>query len=289
MKQFLFLLFTVFSIQSYCQTSLDSTTTWTYSFDNFGFIEPRLLFISGDTIIDNIKWFKLDGDRSCAFQDSDSLSYIREDDRRWMVYDVNRKTESMLYDFNLTEGESYVVNTFGPDFPIDVRIDSVRIIQLNGKDYQVQYCSNPMAAYNGFLFASEVIEGIGSREYLFPQGNICDPQTGPIRCFNNISDFVDFDPERDCDATYLSTSTDYLANEEDVKFYPNPARANEDIVYTSMSKILKIEVFNQSGMRVYSQNTHSTETAFKLLDSGIYYVRLRSVSGAAIKKLIVTN
>lgn len=289
MKQLLIISLTLITIQISGQSSLDSTTTWTYSFWNFGIIEPDSLYVSGDTTINGIKWYTLDGDGSCAFTNPDSLPYIREEDSRWLIYDVNRQTESTLYDFDLIEGESYVVTTFGQNFPIDVRIDSVGTRQLNGTDYKVQYCSNPIANTQGFFFAFEVIEGVGSTGYLFPQGNICDPQTGPIRCFTNTIEFVDFDPDRDCDETYLLSNTTDLNDEISIQIYPNPSKSNENIICKSSKKISEIEVINQSGMIILSQKSNSTESIINLREPGLYFMRLKMENQAAVKKIIVTN
>lgn len=287
MKQFLIIGFTLIATQICGQSSLDSTTTWKYSIWNFGISEPDSLYVSGDTTINGIKWYTLDGDGSCAFPNPDSLPFIREEDNKWLVYDINRQKESTLYDFDLIEGESYLVNTLGPNFQIDVRIDSVRTKQLNGIDYRVQYCSNPIASTEGFFFAFEVIEGIGSTGYLFPQGNICVPQTGPIRCFANSAEFVDFDPDRDCDEIYFPSSIAELEDEIDIQIYPNPSTLNEDIICNSVKKISEIEIINQSGMTIISQTNNSNRSVINLTESGIYFVRLKIENQTVVKKVIV--
>jgi len=288
MKQLLIIGLALFSFQSFGQANLDSTTKWTYSFWNFGIYEPDSLFISGDTIMEDTKWFKLDGDGSCAFINPDSLPYIRELDNKWFVYDINRKTESTLYDFNLIEGESYIVNIFGPNFPIDVRIDSVRTVEISGRDYKVQYCSNPLASTEGFFFAFEVIEGIGSTKYLFPQGNICDPHTGPIRCFSNITEFVDFDSERDCDERYFPSNTNNIIEELDIQIYPNPAVIKESIICTSTKKIIGIELINRNGLIVQSFKSNTNELTINVSDSGLYFLRIKFKNGAVTKKVVVS-
>ena len=287
MKHLLLIGLTLTALQVCGQSNLDSTTTWTYSFRNFVTIEPDSLYVSGDTILNGIKWYTLDGDGSCAFTNPDSLPYIREEDNRWLVYDVRRQTESTLYDFSLTEGESYLVNTFGPDFPIDVRIDSVGTKRINGIDYKVQYCSNPIASTQGFYFAFEVIEGVGSTGYLFPQGNICDPGTGPIRCFSNTTQFVDFNPDRDCDETYIPSSTTDLDNDISIQILPNPSPLYEDIICTSSKKISKIEVINLSGVIIMNQIANSSESIINLRESGVYFLRLIVDNQAVAKRIVV--
>ena len=288
MKQLLIIGLTLVCLQSFGQSSLDSTTTWTYSL-SFGIVEPVSLFVNGDTTINGIKWYMLDGDGSCAFINPDSLPYIREEESRWLVYDVNRQSESTLYDFNLVEGESYIVNTFGPDFPIDVRIDSVGTRLINGNDYKVQYCSNPIASTEGFFFAFEVIEGIGSTGYLFPQGNICDPHTGPIRCFTNINEFVDFDSERDCDERFVPTNTTNLNDQANINVYPNPLNLGEEIIVASTKKISEIEIVNQNGILVQRLGNIATEAKLNLSEPGIYLVRIIMENLTVVKKIVVAN
>ena len=289
MKQLLIIGLILISFKTYSQTGIDSTTTWTYSFSNFGIIEPDSLYINGDTIINGIKWFHLAGDGSCAFANPDSLPYIREEESKWLIYDVNREAESLLYDFNLEVGDSYIVETFGPNFPIDVRIDSVTTITIDGNPHKVQYCSNPIANMEGFFFAFEVIEGIGSTGYLFPQGNICDPHTGPIRCFTNNNEFVDFDLDRDCDEVYILSNTENLKDERIVEIYPNPVSVNGNLEVISSENIIEIELLNINGKAIIRQKPNTNVISLKLPESGFYVVLIKFKDKVLTKNIIVTN
>jgi len=280
MKQLLILLITLISVQAFSQSNLDSTSTWTYSFWNFGQIEPVSLYINGDTIINGINWYQLEGNGSCAFTNPDSLPYIREEDNKWLVYDVNRNSESTLYDFNLVADDSYTIEIFGPNYPILVNIDSTSERIINGVERIIQHI-------NLVDFGLEIIEGIGCSTYLFPQGNICDPHTGPIRCFQNTIEFVDFDPDRDCDERYFPTNTNNISIEIDIQIFPNPVTVNNNVNFSSTVNIKEIEVFNSKGEIIIKQNNNNNSLEFT--EPGLYFIKFSTKNNILIKRVVVTS
>lgn len=278
MKQLLVIALSLVSLHSSSQSSLDSTTTWTYSFNDFGIIVPKSLFINGDTIINGITWLKLDGDASCAFTNPASLPLIREIDDKWVIYDINRDIESILYDFSLKTGDSYSIEIYGPNFP-EIIIDSISTRLINGVERTVQHIDI-------IDFGSEIIEGIGSTDYLFPQGNICDPHTGPLRCFQNTTEFVDLDPDRACDVRYLRTNTDDIINELDINIYPNPTTTNSQVFVESEYQFDKIEVTNYIGEII---QTYTTNTFLEFNKSGLYYLRMWIDEQIVVKNIVIIN
>ncbi len=279
MKRLLIFALSLLWLQSISQPSLDSTTTWTYSYNNFGIVEANSLFINGDTIINGISWLMLDGDKSCSFSNPDFLPLIRETNRKWMLYDVNSGEESVLYDFNLIAGDSYIIEIFGPNFSIEVNIDSTSNRMINGTQRTVQHIQV-------IDFGVEIIEGVGCTTYLFPQGNICDPHTGPIRCFQNNIELVDFDLERDCDETHLTNNTNQILNESELTIYPNPSKTNNQVFIHTNFKIEKIEVINQLGKKI---KTLPNELNLRFEETGLYYLRIGAGGKSTVKKVLITN
>lgn len=70
-----------------------------------------------------------------------------------------------------------------------------------------------------------------------------------------------------------------------LKVYPNPTRG---IVNVEGEGLLNIEVYDNVSRRVVSKNAVSNHEQFDLSDypSGIYYIRVRTMNGTVVKKLI---
>ncbi len=270
------------------QSSIQIGTKWTYSQYRIGGpIEPTYIEIEGDTTISGTLWYKIKGEGGCAFTQSNP-PLIREEGQKWYVYNTNEGFESVLYDFELTEGESYFVGYFGSNFQIEVSVDSISTVSLNGVDRKIQYCSNPNSSNDGFFFGSEIIEGIGSLGYLLPQGNICDPHAGPIRCFETEMEFLDFDPNRECEDAYFPTST-YEAIKSKFQIYPNPSIVNHPITIESDELIENIEVFNSRGKKVYSEKSKSKHIEIEIPNEGVYYVAIKLEGANYFTKIVIAK
>jgi len=274
------------------QSHIDLETKWTYTKQDLGslIIGPAYLEIAADTLVDGVTWYKVIGDPSCSFPNPDSIPLIRELDNKWLVYDINREKESTLYNFNLNEGESYSIDLFGPTSPITVTIDSISTTIIDGESRKVQHID-----VVDFGFA--VIEGIGSTTYLFPQGNICDPQTGPIRCFENSQSYVallggttqisNWEPER-CDEEYFDTSTDdKLKSSIYINLFPNPIFVNQPLSLESNIQVNSVEVFSLDGKRI--KNIQNINNPINIDLPGIYIIRINTRQFSANRKLFVVE
>jgi len=291
MKKLITVLILLWVVLAFSQTDLGIGTKWTYSQSELGGkVVPILLLVVGDTIIGGDTWYTLEGQNTCAAS-GDRLPLIREVDNIWYTHDVTNQNESILYDFNLVAGESYVVTTFGPNLPIVVSVDSVNTITINGVDRQVQYSSNPNSSTDGFFFANEVIRGIGSTNYLLPQGNNCDPHAGPIRCYEDDIGSVDFDIDRDCDAIYFLSNVPSVFENTNVLVFPNPTY---DIVSVSLPEIGSYNyiVTSTSGRHILSGITdHTSELELDMshVESGMYLMQLSIGNQSLISKFVIAK
>lgn len=281
MKSLLLLIFAIFTIPIYCQSALDTNTRWTYSFWDFGYIIPNYISISADTVIDGTNWLILDGNSSCAFG-KNHYPLIREQDDKWLLYNEEIGHESILYDFALNAGESYTMEPWGPDQPVGVHIDSTSRRIINGTEYKVQYI-------NQIDFGREIIESIGSTTYLFPQGDLCDPHTGPIRCFENDDRFVDFDPEKECDSRYFPSKTNEYTSRPVITLYPNPAVMGEQILLSTEQTIESVEIRDQSGKLILIKKNLHIDPNLILEKSGIYLAKFNIEDYQVVKKIFVTH
>ena len=93
----------------------------------------------------------------------------------------------------------------------------------------------------------------------------------------------------DCEAIsdVLSVLVEYDAvseNNSDVRLYPNPAT---NTIHVEGAGVQAVEVFNVLGQQVVSQQGNLEEISVENLQNGIYFVRLRLVSGERNVKLMI--
>lgn len=289
MKQIILLLMLISSSQFvFGQVNLELGTKWTYSQNLIGgLIEPTYIEITGDTLISGIKWYKIEGQGACAFNQSNP-PLVREENSKWYTYNLDNQEESILYDFNLNIGDTYSVGFFGENYQIEMLIDSTSTHEINGVNRKIQYCSNPNSDIDGFFFGAEIIEGVGSLGYLFPQGNICDPHAGPIRCFENENHFIDFDIDRECDESYFPTNTVEIKNFE-LKIYPNPAKTNQIVFIEAAEIIENLIICNAIGEVVVDTKPEKLKTHVTIKNNGLYYIQIESLTNKKTIKLVITD
>ena len=271
------------------QSNLEFGTKWTFSqYLIGGPLVPTYIEIVGDTVINGTMWYLIEGEGGCAFN-SNSRPLIREESSKWYTYNLNEQTESILYDFDLNSNDSYFVEYFGSSFPIEVRIDSTTIQSFSGVERKVQYCSNPNSNNDGFFFGGQIIEGIGCTGYLFPQGNICDPHAGPLRCYQNTSEFIDFDEDRDCDDSYFPTNTSETQLNLNIKVYPNPAPISHSIQIESEQIVERISIIDAKGAILKTNSPKAKEAIIEVNKEGIYYIKIESFDKVSIRKLLIVG
>jgi len=288
MKNFQVVFFSLICLTSYAQSSFETGSTWTYSQNSIGGpTTPTHIEVIGDTLINGVTWHLLEGQGRCAFNPNDS-PLLRKENSKWYTYNISEQRESLLYDFALNSGDSYAVDFFGDNFIIEMFVDSTATIEINNTSHKIQYCSNPNSNLDGFVFGSLIIEGIGSTGYLFPQGNNCDPHAGPIRCYENSSQFIDFDDKRDCDESFFPTNTADLYDTKS-KVYPNPAMEHQLIKIESHTNIVKVSLFDTTGKLVLDQDVNDYETRVNVQRAGIYHLVIESNSNRDLKRIVITN
>ena len=260
-------------------------TEWVYTQYDWGYFNPEYLKIEKDTIIDDQTWMVLDGIRKNSCAGNFSKSVIREEGKKVYLLDVPTGQETLLYNFELGEGDSYEVLIFGTDsFFYEINIDSVGVMELNGKERKVQYVDNSD-------FGRVFIEGIGSIHYLVPQGGLCDPQIFGLRCFTTEEEFIDFDLDRECDVRYFNVpmNTKEIAIAKEFTLFPNPL--NSGVLYLkndSDSRIERIEIFDLEGRKVNSISSYFTTEEINLNDvvNGSYFLRITTNKGVVLKKFL---
>ena len=243
---------------------------WIYErFKNFqpaGFIEY--------SIVEETEW---QGEQAMVIEPGflNSKDYMIQEDDRVYFWDYSLGEYQLNYEFD-NDSVYYVrffnSNTNGPDSTA-VFIDSVKTIQYNGQDVQVQYCKSEFGVSPSInLF--EVIKGVGKRSQglRLPIALIIDcfgECVGNIRCFESTDCNIQFE-DYPCDTVFI-TSTKQMLGDPDFHIYPNPV---EDKLYLEKTdQNWEYKIINLQGKEIL-QGRYQEYIEVSQLPSGIYFLQL---------------
>ena len=179
--------------------------------------------------------------------------------------------QSGTYIFHVVDSSDFVDSTF------------TLILTINDGDSTILFDSVDLGqAYQGYGFQfteQQIRDGING------QGNL------DVYTFRYVDSLYSVNG---CDSLVFLTL--YVINRNgdvpgvtqqltDVKIYPNPTRG---VVNVEGSDLLSVEVYDNVSRRVLTRQVEGDTTTFDLsgLSSGAYYVRVRTVHGTVVKKVI---
>jgi len=90
----------------------------------------------------------------------------------------------------------------------------------------------------------------------------------------------------DIELIYLSTSSEYLLQETEVRIYPNPVADQFQVEVPDKTQIQSVVVFDNYGRAVRTLNPQDRFHPMNNLAPGIYFVRIETEKGSVVKKLV---
>lgn len=283
MQRIILSIFMLFSFNLIAQNYLNLTARWVQTFSYNGFTSSNscrtTLFFDGDSIVDNLSYYKLFDSSICIatetqfdslgepFQVIDTSMFtlfrglIREENRKVYMMDL-QENELLRYNFGYPDFTSVdLVAPYGTCQPANsVSItthDTVCIGNIGRKRWRVSMSQYPLAQY--------IIEGVGpSSGFLAP---IC--RNGCPECGYNLLNFV-----LNGDTLYQGTCSIPLAIA--------PENPEVEIIQTQnkltvkSDGLIELEVYSINGSllkRQSSQNYNQIDCSFSEFPSGIYLYR----------------
>lgn len=197
--------------------------------------------------------------------------------------------EVILYDYNLTAGDTFSFPSYGNQ--TELLVDSVGVIQTftgNRNAIYLSITSNPSAAY---YFNPVWVEGIGDivNGVIYHEVPWVDWWCEG-RCFSYQSTLV---WSRYNNACWIHTGiNEFENNDVDVKCYPNPSSGDMEIKFNNVWGRKKIEVFDPKGKIVLV--TTITDNRFvinkRMIGNGFYLLRVVADSGGVYcNKILFMN
>ena len=292
--------FCLISISSYSQTYLNESCAW--KIKDFAYVD--LLYfntdytdhIKGDTFINGLNYLKLyrQGVSISGFTQVDSLytnefneyrGAVRESNKIWHWIEKDSLEPTVLYDFNKQEGDS-IKWMYGPTNYNLILKDSL----LQNGTYKKVY------TLEGTFI--EFIEGVGFNTGLIKPLMGIDSYSY-LQCFNNNDEFLNpdlsefdtvigdsFEDVDTCDKPLLNHQVS-IPHKQDLDVYPNPFTT--DITLVTEINIKQIEIFNQLGVKVFSEKQHTKTIKLNHLDAGLYFLVIKDNHNQSISKKLIKH
>ena len=246
---------------------------WTTSF----------LHTEGDTLMNEKHYKRLISCTDSLCGKKSLRSYIREEAGR--VFLANKTEELLLFDFNLQQGDTMIMNFFSEtDIRYYIRVDSVKSLALHDQEERIAQYVTVFDYYNssldGYLENDVFVEGIGSLNFgleypvnlFITGGNGCWPT---LLCFYSGEDLIYANPE--INSCYLSTGLLQLQQPKLVQVTAN----NHGILEIQLAEasIGNLFVFDINGKLIAGQSVNQSVTQFYLPSTGVYLYRFESDKG----------
>ena len=223
---------------------------------------------SGDTLIEDVRYMKIMG----TVNDSYPIFYtlLREEDGKvWKRYSIAH-SETLLYDFTASVGDTLCFGDFGACFVLD----SISTEQIGGVDRRKFWFGLEYDDLGRPRTQETWVEGIGSDYGLLwsgywriPDGWHC------LLCFHQYGELVWQNPEYNT-CSYPNDAVEENKDSE-ISVYPNPVR---DRVVIEGIEIAEVEVYNALGQRVKMVQS-TNEINVSGLPEGAYLLRVTDADG----------
>jgi len=300
MKKFLLLIFFFVSLRLSAQTNVyhpfpDSnavwreSTTWLAALPNCFVFNDYQHFILGDTTIGNKQYHRVfrAGHQYSSGCSSPPPSYyynnyfgaIRQDTflRKVFFVENNSSIDTLLYDFNLSIGDTLPLTPFNNSKDKFVQtIDSV----LVGATYRKRFWVSDVWGDSAYC---AIVEGIGSTKGLFMLSPTFNPDYQDLDCFmqNGKPQYPDT-----INCSIVPVSIEEYQEDVSINISPNPSTGIFTINSSEKFQYFIYDVFS----REVFQETKLIQSAILDLSSyskGIYFVRIKSNEKIVARKIIL--
>lgn len=241
------------------------TTYWTETFK-----------LSGDTVIDNQTYKTVYKSQAEFPVNWNYWGGIREEDQKIWRKGTNNSPERLIYDFNLSVGDTMWVYEVDP-----MVVDSIGFELINNETRKHIYFSYP-----DYPSLTELwIEGIGSNRGILEPGSATFVGGGFwLLCMKENGEIIYYNPNyNNC---FLITEIAEINNTL-IQIYPNPAQDKIKIKNSGNLKIESISIIDLKGQKLMEFEKTLTLLDLSKISTGIYLIKLIHENGEITKKIII--
>ncbi|NOX46585.1 MAG: T9SS type A sorting domain-containing protein [Chlorobi bacterium] len=276
----------------------ESNTYWQYEYLDtpdgcgcFGVCYKEQIGISGDTVINQTIYHKIElhhvgiGE-DCTESPPVFIGYqgaFRNDVESKIAWHIpeGAQNEVLLYDFNLTIGDTVPIGIINPNgYNMMVEdIDSVEVGNLFHKRLHLY------GELNWGEMPLQIIEGIGGQHLINPMETWVNFESGYWFNCVNIGDTISY--PYSCE---MIVGNNPFKKTQSFEIYPNPSQGKFWIQNPKgKNEFLSIEVFNSFGKRLMEFETAEELMQIDLSDKpkGVYLIRIKSSKEVFNEKVIV--
>ncbi|GHT78883.1 hypothetical protein AGMMS50262_21990 [Bacteroidia bacterium] len=213
----------------------------------------------------------------------------------WYNKEEIREDETLLYDFNLQEGDS-IFRYLQPkwDAQIVSTVDSIRYIQIDKTPRKIFYLTNQLDVDGRWPIPEIWIEGIGS-SWGLKRECICYFVTGcqltwNLLCFYENEEEIYHSPDFDDCYYHWVYGIKNVESSLDFQIYPNPSSGKFTLKTDTKNKDCFIQIFDVNGKQIYSyqlDNSGYLEVDLSKVPSGTYLVQLKKQNLYETKKIVI--
>ena len=195
--------------------------------------------------------------------------------------------EIVLYDFFANVGDKIQSRDLQQNIDVEITVKAVDHVLINGKfRRRMKVCSTDIIHDVTYSKDHIWIRGIGNIDgFLQSTMTIKAPGSESISllCFSKNDELI-YKPENtnieDCFVWRTPFNDVHYVNDNSISVYPNPV--NDILTISSSSnQILRVEIFNVSGQKVYSENlkNNQKEITVNFLVEGLYFIQIQENNG----------
>ncbi|MBC8320592.1 MAG: T9SS type A sorting domain-containing protein [Bacteroidetes bacterium] len=263
---FLTILLIVISINLSSQTLIEENKIWNIvNCIGWGGCWTESYKINGDTIIDQIEYKRLLRTNDTTLTNWGFFGGIREIENKVYLLHSNSENEILLYDFNLTIGETF--SSFYYDCPIEFELESIDTLTvLNGEQREKYNFSNN----------ESWIKGIGSLNGLVYVGVYwceADMYYDLSCCFENDEQIFQSDNYDNC--FIYTVGVEENENLVNHKIFPNPFTYSTVLQFDFQeNQKYWLEIIDQTGQiinRIDKITTGEIEIRKENMNTGLYF------------------
>ena len=260
----------LFSLVSKGQVFVDPANQWNVSeSENFGATITGIFKFFGDSVIGNNVYNKIYVSYDSTLNNWMYRGLLREDSNRVYYFPEYGNSEGLLYDFNLSAGDTaHIISAWMPE-PREFICQSIDSITYNGASYKRWNFNYP---------AEQWIEGIGSTEgplYSGASGYVFDLWF-TLLCFHRNDTLIYIEPGvTKCFYTTVGLNDISISNE--IKLSPNPLQKGQSLKICSDNTISKLEIFTSVGFKLKEYLTIDNKSAIistENLTHGMYLLKV---------------
>jgi hypothetical protein len=205
---------------------------------------------------------------------------MREDTtgKVWLKMTANDE-EFLMYDFSIITGDTVQV---GKDDPVDLLVDSITTVIINGIDHQKYW----FTCFTNEYYHEYWIEGIGSNQGIVWSGSAMIVG-GFFRLLCKSKNEVLYYMNPDYSSCYINTVGIDENVSNSIEIYPVPAK---DILFIDNFKnfeLISIIVADLSGRIVKVFNKNLSCLDISSIPKGIYLIKVTYNGGEFVKKILI--